>query len=120
LFEQNHQDADWVRLLGWESLQPGGRRVQDEVGRRRRAAATNALIRQQQAAGKIMAEIEPEHFHLVMASLAIFPVAFRQLTRIITGKSAADPVFQQGYARFLKQIAGAFRPPQRRLKKSAK
>jgi TetR/AcrR family transcriptional regulator len=118
LFEQNHQDADWVRLLGWESLQAGGGRVQDEAGRRRRAAATNALIRRQQAAGKIMAGIKPEHFHLVMASLAIFPVAFRQLTRIITGKSAAAPVFQRDYARFLKQVAATFRPHQRRVKKN--
>ncbi len=120
LFEQNHQDADWVRLLGWESLQTNGGRVLDEADRRRRAQATNALIRRQQAEGKIMAEIKPKHFHLVMSSLAIFPVAFQQLTRLITGKSASDPIFQRDYARFLKQIAVVFRPNRGRAKKSAK
>lgn len=120
LFEQNHQDADWVRLLGWESLQTSGGRVQDEAGRRARAAATNALIRRQQAAGKIMAGIQPEHFHVVMTSLTIFPVAFQQLTRIITGKSASDPAFRRDYAHFLKQVAAAFRPQRRRVKTSGR
>ena len=120
LFEQNHQDADWVRLLAWESLQTKGERVVNETDRSQRASETNALIRQQQAGQKIMAEIEPEHFHLAMASLTIFPVAFRQLTRMITGKSATDPVFQRDYARFLKCLASAFRPPPVAGKKAAK
>jgi AcrR family transcriptional regulator len=120
LFEQNHQDADWVRLLAWESLQTRGGRVLDEAARQRRTRVTNALIRRQQAEGKIMAGIKPEHFHLGMVSLAIFPVAFQQLTRLITGKCASDPAFQRDYARFLKQIAGVFRPQQRRVKRSEK
>jgi AcrR family transcriptional regulator len=120
LFEQNHQDADWVRLLAWESLQTKGERVVNETDRSQRASETNALIRQQQTGQKIMAEIEPEHFHLAMASLTIFPVAFQQLTRMITGKSATDPVFQRDYARFLKCVASAFRPPPVAGKKAAK
>ena len=120
LFEQNHQDGDWVRLLAWESLQTKGERVVNEADRSRWASEINALIRQQQAGGKIMAEIEPEYFHLAMVSLTIFPAAFQQLTRMITGKSAADPVFQRDYARFLKCVAPAFRPPLVAGRKNAK
>jgi AcrR family transcriptional regulator len=110
LFEQNVQDADWVRLLGWESLQTKGGRIVHEASRRRRAQEVNVLIRRQQAQGKITAEIKPEHFQLFMAALAIFPVAFQQLTRLVTGKSATDPIFQREYAHFLETISVALRP----------
>jgi len=45
-----------------------------------------------------------------MRSLTMFPLAFPQLTRLITGQPASDPHFQKKYAAFLKKFAAAFRP----------
>jgi menaquinone-dependent protoporphyrinogen IX oxidase len=45
-----------------------------------------------------------------MRSLTMFPLAFPQLTRFITGQPVSDPHFQKKYAEFLKKFAAAFRP----------
>ena len=47
---------------------------------------------------------------LTMRSLTMFPVAFPQLTRLITGQSVFDPQFQRERMEFLKKIAAILRP----------
>jgi TetR/AcrR family transcriptional regulator len=108
------RDPDWVRLLEWEALQGGDKRVIDEKGRR--ALVTRALgrIRRQQARGYLSAEVEPGHLLLAMRSLTTFPMAFPQLTRLFTNRSVSDPQFQKRHAAFLRQFAAAFKPAGRR------
>jgi AcrR family transcriptional regulator len=109
-FEATCRDADWVRLLEWEALQGGGRKVIDE--KQRQAAVARALkrIRQQQAHGQISGQFDPRHVMLTMRSLTMFPVAFPQLTELIMGRPVSDPRFQRERAELLKKIAAAFQP----------
>jgi len=81
-------------------------------GTGRRALATRALgrIRQQQALGYLAGEFEPRHLLIAMRSLTMFPMAFPQLTRLITGQPVSDPHFQKKYAEFLRKFAAAFQP----------
>jgi hypothetical protein len=67
-------------------------------------------IQQRQARGQISPDLDPRHVMLTMRSLTMFPVAFPQLTRLITGKSVFDPKFQKERMEFLKKIAAVFRP----------
>jgi hypothetical protein len=46
----------------------------------------------------------------------MFPVAYAQMARLITGQAVDTPAFQNDYAAFLKEFATAFRPPPTRLK----
>jgi hypothetical protein len=75
-------------------------------------AAANGVkrIQQRQVRGQISAEWDPRHVALTMRSLTWFPVAFPQLTRLITGQSVFDPKFQKERSEFLKKFAAAFRP----------
>ena len=109
-FQLSCRDADWVRLLEWEALQDAGKKLID--GNSRRALATRALgrIRKQQALGYLAGEFEPRHLLLAMRSLTMFPLAFPQLTRLITGQPVSDPHFQKKYAEFLKKFSTAFQP----------
>lgn len=103
-------DAEWVRIISWESLQnPGGRAV-DEKSRRKIALQHVGNIRRQQKSGVFNPATKASFALLAMASLAIFPQAFPQLTRLISGQPVTDPQFQRNYAAFLKQMAVAFRP----------
>jgi len=113
-FKLSCQDANWVRLLEWEALQGGDKRVIDE--KNRRALVTQALnrIRRQQARGYLSAEFEPGHLLLAMRSLTTFPMAFPQLTRLFTNRSVTDSHFQKQHAIFLQKFATAFRPSGRR------
>jgi AcrR family transcriptional regulator len=111
-FKLSCKDADWIRLLEWEALQDADNQLIDGTGRRSLAMRSLGRIRQQQASGHLSGEFEPRHLLLAMRSLTMFPLAFPQLTRLITGQPVSDPHFQKKYAEFLKKFAAAFRPPQ--------
>jgi TetR/AcrR family transcriptional regulator len=110
LFRLNCEDADWVRLTAWESLQSGGNNSGSWPDRRRNARFANQLIRQQQAKGQLRAGWPAEFIQLAVASLAMFPHTLPQMTRAITGRQPSDRQFQRNYARFLETIAAGFRP----------
>lgn len=109
-FIQNCQDADWVRLLAWESLQTLKDSVIDEKERTRRTRLAARLIKQKQAAGLLRADVPAPFLQLAKVSLAMFPMAMPQAARLITGKSPRDAKFQKDYAKFLETISTAFRP----------
>ena len=110
-FLHNCHDADWVRLLAWESLQTANDQVVNEAERREMTLRGRKRLRQQQLNGQLKAELSVEWLHLAMVSLSLFPVAMPQLTRLITGRTFSDPEFQREYAEFLKKLAGALCPP---------
>jgi AcrR family transcriptional regulator len=109
-FKLSCKDADWVRLLEWEALQEAGNPLIDGTGRRALAMRALGRIRKQQALGYLAGEFEPRHLLLAMRSLTMFPMAFPQLARLITGQPVSDPHFQKKYAEFLKKFAAAFQP----------
>jgi AcrR family transcriptional regulator len=116
-FEATCKDADWVRLLEWEALQGADTKLIDGNTRRVLAIRSTGRIRQQQTFGYLSGEFEPSHLLLAMRSLTMFPMAFPQLTRLITGRPVSDPHFQKQHAKFLRQFAAAFQPADsRRIK----
>jgi AcrR family transcriptional regulator len=114
------RDLDWVRLLGWEAVQNTGDRVLEEKFRRAGTARARARVRRQQAAGFLTSEFDAQHLVLAKLSLTMFPAAFPQATRLITGRSIRDPAFQTEYADFLRRFATAFRPAPRRPRRAVK
>jgi len=109
-FNLSCKDADWVRLLEWEALQDADNKLIDGSSRRVLAIRSLKRICQQQAFGYLSGEFEPCHLLLAMRSLTMFPLAFPQLTRLITGRPVSDPQFQKRYAGFLRKLAAAFQP----------
>lgn len=109
-FKQNCVDADWVRLLAWESLQTVKDKVLDEKDRRQLSRRSIALIKQRQQAGRLRDDVPASFLQLAKVSLSMFPLALPQLSRLITGRVPQDPKFQRDYARFLETISAAFRP----------
>ena len=109
-FETACQDADWVRLLEWEALQGDPEKLVDGEERLGAVKSSLARVKKGQARGQLTMEHDARHLLLAMRSLTMFPVAFPQLTRLIMGKSATDPEFQQERIAFLKKFASAFRP----------
>jgi AcrR family transcriptional regulator len=107
-------DLDWIRLLKWEALQNSEDHIVDAAERKRAAAQAVKRVRRQQASGHLAGDLDPRHALLAMLALTVYPLAFPQLTRLITGRSAFDARFQKEYAGFLRQFATAFAPPQPR------
>jgi len=109
-FKQNCLDADWVRLLAWESLQAVKDKVLDETERRQLSRRAVTLIKQRQKAGRLRNDVPADFLQLAKVSLSMFPLALPQAVRLITGRSPHDAKFQRDYARFLETISKAFRP----------
>jgi len=113
LFDLACKDADWIRLLEWEALRGGEKPVIDEAERRAAAARGVERIRERQASGHLSDEFDPRHVLLAIIGLTMYPVAFPQLTRLITGRNVSDPLFQKQRREFLRKFATAFSPAKR-------
>jgi len=112
-FEAACDDSGWIRLLEWEALQTNGVKLIDEKERKEAAVEWLGRLADRQKKGKLTKQFNRAHMALAMQSLTLFPVAFPQLVRLITGKSVADPKFRAEYGRFLKEFAAAFKPAKR-------
>jgi len=110
-FELACKDPEWIRLLEWEALQFSEERLIDEAQRNAATAQAVERIRRRQTGGHLSSEFVPPHILLAMVSLTWFPLAFPQLTRLITGQPASGERFRRAQREFLRQFAIAFRPP---------
>jgi TetR/AcrR family transcriptional regulator len=99
------EDADFVRLVQWESLTRPGEGV---VEQEERTAGYRRLVdhlKAEQAAGRLDAALEPDLLLVLVIALASFPVAFPAITSMITGGEPGTPRFDERYTAFLGALA---------------
>src|SRR5260370_39432060 len=94
------KDMDWIRLLEWEALQFVEKKVIDETKRREAAAQAVGRIRRRQKQGHLSSRLDERQVLLAMLALTWFPLAFPQLTRLITGRAAGGSGFRQEHKEF--------------------
>jgi TetR/AcrR family transcriptional regulator len=105
-FRRRSGHLDYIRFLTWEAAETGARSVPAHDTRKRRISEFGSMIRLMQMAGKIPADFDPALLQLAILSLATYPIAFRQITKLVTGYDSTDPKFQSDWHDFLK-IVGA-------------
>jgi hypothetical protein len=101
------EDSDWIRLTQWEALGLGeGPVVREEE---RRASLLRALgdLRDRQRRGLLPDDLDPGHLLLAILGLITYPLAFPQVTRMVTGRAASDPAFRRQRAEFLQRFSNA-------------
>jgi AcrR family transcriptional regulator len=102
---------EFVRLHMWEALQHDPRRpVEAEELRQASASVRADLIRNEQAEGGLDASFPPEQVALMELALTMFPVAFPQLTRLITGHAPDSEAFRTAQREFFAQLAPRLAP----------
>ncbi|MBW8865199.1 MAG: TetR/AcrR family transcriptional regulator [Verrucomicrobia bacterium] len=106
-FEMMCRDPEWIRLLGWEALSG---QVAEEKLRRQGLRRALKRLKNLQAEGQLTSEYDRRHLLLAKISLTMFPAAFPNLVRLITGTTVRDPKFQAEYRDFLKRFGAVFRP----------
>jgi len=107
-FDLACKDRNWVRLLEWEALQFADRKLIDQTRRAKSATEAVARIARRQKSGHLATDMDPSAMLLGMIALSWFPLAFPQLTRLITGRSAQDQAFIKTHRRFLQRVSVAF------------
>ncbi len=100
-------DPDYVRLLMWEALEARSNgEVQAEDERRERYQEMVDRIRRDQAAGVVGADLDPEQVLLSRIATVLFPSAFPQLVRLVTGLANDDPAFVEARAAHIRRTYG--------------
>src|SRR5262249_41822445 len=86
-FRRACEDRGWVRLVEWEALSVGDGPILSEAERRRAFDSGVAKLRAVQAKGLLPRQLDSRHLLLSMMALTAFPLAFPQVTRLVTGMS---------------------------------
>jgi TetR/AcrR family transcriptional regulator len=103
-FKKRADDLEYIRFLAWEAASARNRTIPGERDRQERISEYGAAIRDMQQQGHLPLEFDHRLIQLATLSLATYPIAFGQITRLVTGKDATDPKFQRAWARFLEKI----------------
>ncbi len=105
-------EPDYVRLLQWEALEgPGADGVDDDGERQAWYQAWVDGVRADQEAGWLPADVDAGQLILSELALTLFPAAFPQLTRWITGRAVTDAEFLAERQAFLETFAARFLHP---------
>ena len=95
---------DDVRLAMWEALTE----APDVAVNSARSAAWRARVTSLAAAqrdGRIAGEFDAAQLELALTAVTLFPFAFRQIARAMTGQSPGEPAFDAAHAAFLSVLA---------------
>ncbi len=112
-------DRVWVRLLEWEALDPKASRM---IARSQRERSYDRAVGQFvafQRRRQLPADLNPRFLLLSNMALTTFPLAFPQLTKLVTGVSPRDKRFQARWIAFMRSFMARLRPAGRRSARSA-
>ena len=110
LFERASKRGEGIRLLQWEALGSGDRKPIAEEERRKAWVEGTERLRGAQRAGLFHGDLDPEYLVLSLMALTVFPLAFPQLVRMVTGARVSDTEFQRRQTRFLRRLGACLRP----------
>jgi TetR/AcrR family transcriptional regulator len=110
LLDRVCQRVDGVRMLQWEALSLGDRKPIAEEERRKAWVEGTERVRDAQRAGLVHRDLDAEYLVLALMALTLFPQAFPQLVRMVTGVRLSDAEFLQRQARFLRRLGTYLRP----------
>lgn len=103
-FAKRTGDLDYIRFLTWEAASGHAQRVPGRAARQRRLAEYGQALKTLQAAGKLPGEVDHRLLQLAILSLATYPIAFPQITLLVTGRSATSASFQRDWQACLRWI----------------
>jgi TetR/AcrR family transcriptional regulator len=102
MYDAGCADLDWVRMLEWEALASNHRAPVGEEDRRALFEIAVAKMRRAQDQGVLPANVELSHIFISLLAVSFFPLAFPQMTRLVTGLAPTDPAFKLQHREFLR------------------
>ncbi|HVA81970.1 MAG TPA: TetR/AcrR family transcriptional regulator [Candidatus Binataceae bacterium] len=112
-------DPVWMRLMGWEALDARARGTVCRAERSRAYARAVAQFRRFIERGDLNKQLDPRHVLLLNMALTGFPIAFPQLTRLVTGIGPGSRRFQSQWNDFLRVVMRQFKPARSRRARRA-
>ena len=110
LFDRARRDPAWIRVLLWEVLEDPDVGRQEDEARRERYRARVSWVEQEQAAGRLPADLEPDLLYLSLAGAAAYPALLPRAAELVTGQDPAGETFRRRYRRHLMKLAAHLAP----------
>lgn len=96
-------DPDWVRFLMWEALEQTKRPLVGEQARQAKCVDAVTMMRRLQANG-FFPEADPAHLALSMMAMVLWPYAFPQFARMMTGLEPDSDEFVDARIGFFRSL----------------
>lgn len=96
--------VDYVRFLTWEAASGRRTALPGHGARKARIAGFGAALHRMQRAGDLPPELDYTMVQLAILALATYPVAFGQMTRLVTGYAPTDSRFRSKWYEFLRCV----------------
>jgi TetR/AcrR family transcriptional regulator len=96
---------EWARLLLWEGLEWKSKKTVGETERRNFWQTSLRQLEHRSGPSGWPAFFDVRHYLLSLVAMEIAPLAFPQLVRLIFGREATDPKFQEERTEFLMAFA---------------
>jgi AcrR family transcriptional regulator len=106
-FAKAGADPEWIRVLLWEALdEPDDDGVSALAERRARYDDRVRWVREEQAAGRLPSDAEPDLLLLSLLGAALYPLLLPDVCEIMTGERPDDPAFAERYRAHLTGLVG--------------
>lgn len=96
---------DFLKYTAWEAIEELPEESNGEETRRKVLQSYNDDMVKKQQLGLVPKELDPALITLMMSSLTIYPLLYKNVTQMITGHTLEEPEFQEKWAQFLHQIS---------------
>lgn len=103
-FRRRAHHLDYIRFITWEAASGRTGAIPAQEVRQRRVSQFGASLRDMQARGRLPAELDHALLQLAILALATYPMAFGQITQLVTGRLPTDPRFQRAWYDFLRLL----------------
>jgi len=104
-FSRAGADPEWIRVLLWEALdEPDEGGVSALEERRARYDERLQWVRDEQAGGRLPADLEPDLLLLSLLGTALYPLLLPDVCEILTGDRPDDPAFAARYREHLLRL----------------
>jgi AcrR family transcriptional regulator len=103
-FKRRSAHGDYVRFLTWEAASGHRGALPGHEIRQQRISGYAETLKLMQAAGRLPKDLDHRLLQLAIFSLSTYPMAFGQITRLVTGLSPNDRRFQKKWYAFLRKI----------------
>ncbi len=119
-YETNCCNLDHVRMSEWEALAGGTRRLVAEKERRALLRIEAAQLRRAKSRGDLPADADEQMLLMVSLALRLAPLAFPQITRLVSGVAPDDPKFRRKWGKCLRWVGERIAMPGQRRSAGAK
>lgn len=100
------EDPDWIRFLMWEALEQTQRPLVGEMARQAKCADAVSMMKRLQANG-FLPDADPAHLALSMMAMILWPYAFPQFARMLTGLEPSSDKFLDARIDFFRSLMAA-------------